>query len=84
MLSGGRDSSDWVKNLKREPSVSVRIADRSMNGSARLVDGADEDARARRLLLEKYGTRYSGDLGDWGRSALPVAVDLSVPSSWPA
>jgi hypothetical protein len=42
------------------------------------VEDADEDATARRLLLEKYGPRYSGDLDDWGRTALPVAIDLSV------
>jgi deazaflavin-dependent oxidoreductase (nitroreductase family) len=35
MLSGGRDRSDWVKNLMREPRVSVRIADRTFQGDAR-------------------------------------------------
>jgi deazaflavin-dependent oxidoreductase (nitroreductase family) len=76
MLSGGGDRSDWVKNLIREPRVTVRIADRRFDGRARIVSETEEDALARRLLLDKYGPRYSGDLSDWGRSALPVAVDL--------
>jgi deazaflavin-dependent oxidoreductase (nitroreductase family) len=76
MLSGGGERSDWVKNLIREPKVTVRLGERSFRGRARIVDGGEEDARARRLLLEKYSAGYSGDLSDWGRTALPVAVDL--------
>ena len=76
MLSGGRDRSDWVKNLLREPRVSVRIAGEVLPGRARVVDDADEDALARRLLVGKYDPRYAGSLDDWGRNALPVAVDF--------
>jgi deazaflavin-dependent oxidoreductase (nitroreductase family) len=76
MLSGGRDRSDWVKNLIREPQVTVRIAERTFGGRARVVTEDGEDARARRLLLEKYRPGYAGDLSGWGRSALPIAVDL--------
>jgi deazaflavin-dependent oxidoreductase (nitroreductase family) len=76
MLSGGRDRSDWVRNLQRDPRVSVRVGDQASSGRARVVDGADEDELARRLLLEKYTPRYSGDLDRWRREALPVAVDL--------
>jgi nitroimidazol reductase NimA-like FMN-containing flavoprotein (pyridoxamine 5'-phosphate oxidase superfamily) len=76
MLSGGRDASDWVKNLKRNPQVKVRIRESVSAGRARLVEDGDEDALARRLLLEKYQTGYRGDLGEWGETALPVAVDL--------
>jgi deazaflavin-dependent oxidoreductase (nitroreductase family) len=78
MLSGGRDRSDWVRNLIREPRVTVRIADRTFNVRARVVTDGEEDALARRLLLAKYGPGYSGDLSEWGRSALPIAVDLWV------
>jgi deazaflavin-dependent oxidoreductase (nitroreductase family) len=76
MLSGGRDRSDWVRNLVQTPAVSVRIVDRTFAGRARLVDDPDEDARARELLLAKYAPGYGGDLTEWGRTALPVAVDL--------
>ena len=76
MLSGGGERSDWVKNLTREPAVTVRIGDRTFEGRARIVIDQDEDARARALLLEKYTAGYSGDLSNWGKTALPVAVDL--------
>ena len=76
MLSGGRDRSNWVRNLLADPAVSVRIGDRRFEGSARVVEDPGEDALARRLVLDKYSQGYSGDLGDYGRNALPVAVDL--------
>ncbi|HKH15103.1 MAG TPA: nitroreductase/quinone reductase family protein [Solirubrobacterales bacterium] len=76
MLSGGRDRSDWVKNLIREPRVSVRIAERTFDGRARVVSDPTEDARARDLLFGKYAGGYSGDLSNWRETALPIAVDL--------
>jgi deazaflavin-dependent oxidoreductase (nitroreductase family) len=76
MLSGGRDRSDWVRNLVRAPRVAVRIADRTWEGRARVVSDPDEDARARELLVAKYAPRYGGDLSNWRETALPIAVDL--------
>ncbi len=76
MLAGGGDRADWVKNLRREPAVTVRIAGEELKGTARLVEDAGEDALARRLLVEKY-ERSPGSLSDWRRRALPVAVDLA-------
>jgi deazaflavin-dependent oxidoreductase (nitroreductase family) len=76
MLSGGRDRSDWVKNLQREPRVSVRVGDETSGGRARVVDDPEEDALARNMLFEKYSPRYSGDLERWRHEALPIAVDL--------
>lgn len=76
MLSGGRARSDWVKNLTRDPSVTIRIADESFEGKARVVTDAEEDELARHLLVEKYEKR-PGSLGNWERASLPVAVDLA-------
>jgi deazaflavin-dependent oxidoreductase (nitroreductase family) len=76
MLSGSH-RSDWVKNLLRAPDVAVRLGDVMFAGRARVVEQADEDALARRLVLAKYQSRDSDDLSEWGRTALPVAVDLS-------
>lgn len=76
LLSGGHDRSDWVKNLRRTPTVSVRIGETTYPGTARIVDAGDEDERARSLLVEKYQPRYSGDLQDWRKRGLPVAIDL--------
>ena len=76
ILSGGREKSDWVRNIRNDPRVEVRIGDGKYSALARIVEDVDEDALARKLLLEKYRARYSGDLSDWGRTALPVAIDL--------
>src|SRR5918993_5888865 len=77
MLSGGGDRSDWVKNLRRNPGVTVRIAGERFDGRAREARDAKEDELARRLLVEKYESS-PGSLGNWRRRALPVAVDLST------
>ena len=76
MLSGGGERSSWVRNLLREPAVTVRIGGVTRPGRARVVEDPDEAERARRLLFDKYSPRHAGDLGDWRRTALPVAVDL--------
>jgi len=76
MLSGGGDRSDWVKNLRRNPEVNVRIAGEHLSGRARKARDAEEDKLARRLLVEKYESS-PGRLENWRQTALPVAVDLS-------
>jgi len=82
MLSGGRDRSDWVRNILADPNVAVRIGDSEFAGKGRAVEAdTAEDALARRLLLAKYSSSYSGDLSDWGRMALPVAIGLQVAAS---
>jgi deazaflavin-dependent oxidoreductase (nitroreductase family) len=76
MLSGGGASADWVKNLKRTPEVTVRIKRVQFTGRGRVVEQAEEDALARRIVVAKYQPRDSDDLTGWGQTALPVAVDL--------
>lgn len=77
MLSGGRDRSDWVRNIQRNPSVRVRIRDIDFQGTGRVVSDAAEDTLARQLLFEKYRTRDDDDLTEWAQTALPVAVDFA-------
>ena len=77
LMSGGRGRSDWVRNLRRRPQVSVRIGSANFGGQAHIIAGADDDALARRQLLEKYrGRGWGGDLSDWGRTSLPIAIDF--------
>jgi len=76
MLSGSH-TSDWVKNLLRAADVAVRLGETTFAGRARVVELAAEDALARRLVVGKYQPRSSDDLSGWGRTALPVAVDLA-------
>ena len=79
VLSGGRDTSDWVKNLQAHPTVGLRLGDRDMICHARVVEDPREDALAREVVVAKYAPRYADDLGDWGRTALPVAIELPAP-----
>ena len=80
LLSGGRDRSDWVKNLRADPSVHIRIGDREWNGKARLVEDQDEESLVRRLLASKYqGWREGRRMTGWATTALPVAIDLEEP-----
>ena len=78
MLAEGRGRADWVRNLRADPGVSVRIADRTFPGKARIVEDPEEEMLARRVLPAKYRDSYSDDLTEWGETALPVAVDLAV------
>lgn len=78
VLAGSGRDADFVKNARRRPDVPVRIGRRRFRSRARIVDDPAEDALARRLLLAKYAPRYAGDLDGWGRTALPVAFDLSI------
>jgi deazaflavin-dependent oxidoreductase (nitroreductase family) len=76
VLSGGGDASDWVKNIRVNPTVGLRIGDRDMICRAYVVEDTDEDALARRLVMEKYRPRYTGDLDEWRETSLPVAFEL--------
>lgn len=76
MLAGGRDKADWVRNIRTSSEVRMRIAGHETEASGRIVEDADEDALARRLVVGKYAPRTSDDLDEWGRTALPVTVDL--------
>ncbi|MBV9454614.1 MAG: nitroreductase family deazaflavin-dependent oxidoreductase [Rubrobacter sp.] len=69
MLSGGRDSSDWVRNIRRRPQARVRISQVSFGGSGRVAENPEEDTLARRLLIDKYRSERR-DLASWGRTAL--------------
>jgi len=77
LLSGEGDRSDWVKNLRAHPVVTVRIAEHTFTGVARAVKDEQEDALSRRLLAAKYQSWREGQsLSDWARTALPVAIDF--------
>lgn len=78
LLAGGKQESDWVKNLLKNPSVMVRIAKHTFAGTARLVTDEKEDMKARTALAEKYQEWDEGrTLSNWARTALPVAIDIS-------
>ncbi|HJS18150.1 MAG TPA: nitroreductase family deazaflavin-dependent oxidoreductase [Anaerolineales bacterium] len=77
LLSGGGRKSDWVKNLLKNPPVTVQIAKHKFSASARLVVDKKEEMAARYMLAEKYQEWEEGrKLSEWARTAVVVAVDL--------
>ncbi len=77
LLSGGGRDSDWVKNLLRNPAVTVRIAKTVFAGVARLVADPEEELAARYMLAEKYQEwEEERTLSEWASTALVVGIDL--------
>ena len=76
-LMSGDGKSDWMKNLIKDPAVTVRIKQHTFNATARLVKDEAEQTLARNLLADKYKERESdGSLSDWAQSALVVGIDV--------
>jgi deazaflavin-dependent oxidoreductase (nitroreductase family) len=76
LLAGGRERSDWVRNIQANPQVTVEIGTGTHPGIARIVSpDTMEDQRARELLVAKY--RKGNNLDEWGRTSLPVVIEFS-------
>ena len=77
ILAGGRERAHWVRNLRANPEVRVRIGQRWFAGTGAEVEGGADDMRARQLVAGKYyGWTDGRPLPGWTRQALPVAIDL--------
>lgn len=77
LLSGGRDRAHWVRNLVRDPQVRVRVGGRTIDGTARVIEGEPHEGRARELLAAKYqGWTPGAPLSRWAERSLPVEVVL--------
>jgi deazaflavin-dependent oxidoreductase (nitroreductase family) len=77
LLAGGRDRAHWVRNLRAEPRVRVRIGGRTLDGVARVIEGEDREPVARSLLAAKYqGWSEGRPLSRWAAGSLPVAISL--------
>ena len=77
LLSGGGEDSDWVRNLRVDPNVTVRIAKHTFIGSARVVSEEKEGTLARHMLAGKYqGWKQGQSLSEWGRTALVVEIEV--------
>lgn len=76
-LLSGSEKSDWVRNLLKDPTVTVRIARHTFSGTARVVTD-NEERRARYLIAEKYQEWDEGKtLSQWAQTALPIAIDVN-------
>ena len=75
LLAGGRDRAHWVRNLRVEPRVRIRIGGRTLDGTARIIEGEEREPLARRLLAEKYqGWTDRRPLSSWAAGSLPVEI----------
>ena len=67
ILAEHRENAHWVKNIRRNPRVRVRIGDQSFDAIARVLDQERDKStfeQAQKLECEKYG---------WG-TGLPVEI----------
>lgn len=56
VMSEGRESAHWVKNITHNPKISFRVAGRSFEGAGRLVqDSEPVAAEIKKLMKKKYG-----------------------------
>ena len=78
LLAGNGERSDWVRNLRSQPQVEVRIDGVTYNAAGRVVTAIEEDQKVRQMLVLKYQSSYSDDLTSWGQTALPVALVLAI------
>lgn len=75
LLSGGRDRSDWVRNLQANPNVTIELGSETFSGIAEvLAPDTPDDRLARELLVRKY--QQGNDLESWGRTSLPIRITL--------
>jgi deazaflavin-dependent oxidoreductase (nitroreductase family) len=76
-------NKDWIKNIRVNPGVRFRIADRWYQGTARLLEpGTEEDLAARRLASLKYHGKplealtEADKYPDWNRNGPVVGIDV--------
>ncbi|HEY7876319.1 MAG TPA: nitroreductase family deazaflavin-dependent oxidoreductase [Actinomycetota bacterium] len=75
LLAGGGERADWVRNLRADARVGLRVGDYDDSATATVVTDATDDALARRLLAAKYqGWRPGQELSGWAQTALAVEV----------
>lgn len=76
IMSGGMDRSDWVKNLLKDPNVTIRIAGQTFPALAHVRQEKDE-AIIRSLMADKYKEREAdGSLSEWAQTALVVGFEV--------
>lgn len=72
IMSGNMEKSDWVKNLLKEPNVSIRIAGQTFSALAALVDDKTLESIVRLKMANKYNEKEGDELSEWAQTALVV------------
>ena len=75
LLTERSPETDWVRNLRRNAEVVLRVGDVEHRAVATVVDDLPADAEPRRMLAARYQESYGDeDLLGWAASALAVRV----------
>jgi deazaflavin-dependent oxidoreductase (nitroreductase family) len=78
LLSEPGEHADWVKNLRKEPSVTLRIGSQTFDAQARVASLGHEDMLARQMIVAKYeGWRAGEPLSGWALTATPVVIEVT-------
>ena len=77
LMAGSGERSDTVRNVRADPRVTVRAGEETWAATAAVVTDPAEDESVRLAMVAKYESR-PGELESWGRTALPVRLDLST------
>ena len=72
IMSGNMERSDWVKNLLKEPHVSLRIAGQTFPAHAALLDDKTLEEIVRMKMATKYNEKDGSELSEWAQTALVV------------
>lgn len=75
IMSGNMDKSDWVKNLLKDPHVSIRIAGQTFSALAALLDDKTLESTIRIKMAAKYNEKEGSELSEWAQTALVVKFD---------
>ena len=72
LMSGGMDKSDWVKNLLKEPLVTLHIAGQTFAALASPLKGTPTEDMVRMKMALKYKEWEGQGPSKWARTALVV------------
>ena len=75
IMSGNMEKSDWVKNLLKEPHVSIRIAGQTFPAIAALLDDKTLESTIRMKMATKYNEKEGSELSEWAKTALVVKFE---------
>jgi len=79
LLSELGEQADWVKNLRQEPEVTLRLGSLAFRAQAHVASPGDEALLARRLIAAKYeGWREGESLSDWAQTATPIVLEIAA------
>ena len=72
LMSGGMDRSDWVKNLLKDPNVTMRIGEQTFPAIASLLEDKVLEPMIRMAMAIKYNEWEGRSPSEWAQTALVV------------